>query len=474
MQVKLTSGSYTLGDNLENATILGTGSVNLVGNDTDNVLIGNNSNNILSGNDGNDTLFGNAGNDTLSGGEGDDILDGGLGKDVIYGGAGDDIIIYDAADLAKNVFGGTGIDSLVAEFAESGVTINLSDYHEIENLVGSDFNDSLQGDSGANFIDGGRGNDFLWGAAGNDILSGGEGEDVYGFGFGDGNDVILKSASLENSMDRVLFGIGVTKDMISIGRNGNDLVLTLYAGQGSLRLENWFENDSDHINQFEFSDGSIYEIYNSTWVVPIEGTNEGDTIYGSSFSDKISGLDGNDSIYGLSGNDYLDGGNGNGFLYGGAGNDILKSTAHNYFSGFYVDGGDGQDTITGSFINANIYGGNVDDVIHQDYGLSYIDGGDGNNTYSIYRSDAANLRINNYSTQADNEIDVLKFETENFTASAFAFRHEGNDLVLSLLSNGSETVRIENWFISSDYQVDAVVFGDNQIYNASQITALVK
>ena len=46
---------------------------------------------------------------------------------------------------------------------------------EIENLIGSNFNDSLTGDGLANVLNGGNGNDILRGGGGADVLIGGAG-----------------------------------------------------------------------------------------------------------------------------------------------------------------------------------------------------------------------------------------------------------------------------------------------------------
>ena len=42
----------------------------------------------------------------------------------------------------------------------------------VQNLLGSDFNDTLLGDGGNNILTGGDGNDVLWARGGNDLLFG--------------------------------------------------------------------------------------------------------------------------------------------------------------------------------------------------------------------------------------------------------------------------------------------------------------
>jgi Ca2+-binding RTX toxin-like protein len=74
--------TYTLGANLENLTLTGSGAIDGTGNSLNNILIGNSRNNTLKGGDGNDTLIGGGGSDILVGGAGNDVLTGGLGNDL--------------------------------------------------------------------------------------------------------------------------------------------------------------------------------------------------------------------------------------------------------------------------------------------------------------------------------------------------------------------------------------------------------
>ena len=64
--------TYRIGDHIENATIISTAAVNLIGNAEANLLTGNEAVNRLDGGSGNDTLTGLGGNDYLVGGTGDD------------------------------------------------------------------------------------------------------------------------------------------------------------------------------------------------------------------------------------------------------------------------------------------------------------------------------------------------------------------------------------------------------------------
>jgi serralysin len=135
----------------------------LIGSLFNDTLTGDTNDNWLIGGLGADSLSGLAGNDRLEGGNGNDSLNGGNGDDLLIGGAGNDLLT-----------GGVGIDTASYEDAATGVTVSLAlttaqntggagtdTLTQIENLIGSAFNDILTGGAGANRIDGGVGNDLF-------------------------------------------------------------------------------------------------------------------------------------------------------------------------------------------------------------------------------------------------------------------------------------------------------------------------
>ncbi|HCF9255606.1 TPA: hypothetical protein NI610_006634, partial [Pseudomonas aeruginosa] len=79
------SVTWTLGNHIENLTLLGSSALNGTGNALDNVLTGNNGSNSLTGSAGNDRLDGKGGTDTLTGGVGNDtyLLGRGYGADTV-------------------------------------------------------------------------------------------------------------------------------------------------------------------------------------------------------------------------------------------------------------------------------------------------------------------------------------------------------------------------------------------------------
>jgi Ca2+-binding RTX toxin-like protein len=121
-----------------------------------------------------DALNGLGGDDALYGGDGNDVLRGGAGADYLDGGAG--------TDTASWYTGAAGVLVSLVTGAGSGGEAQGDTLVSIENLSGSQGNDSLVGDANANTLQGWNGNDVLTGAGGKDTLTGGTGADRFVYG----------------------------------------------------------------------------------------------------------------------------------------------------------------------------------------------------------------------------------------------------------------------------------------------------
>ena len=272
----------------------------IAGSNFDDVLTAGASGSILSGYDGNDALTGGDGNDALYGDEGDDFLFSSAGADYFDGGLGYDILSYAAASA--------GIIVDVSTTGTGGDALNDL-YVNIEEYIGTDFDDTIAGGALDELIRGGSGADQLSGGAGDDTLLGGtEGDLIVG---GSGNDLIL-------------------------GQMGND---RLYGGEG---------NDQ------------------------IQGGNRNDELYGESGNDKLFAGRGNDRVEGGDGDDLMRGGDDVDILFGGGGNDVIfGGTQSDELSGEtgndYLDGRGGFDILAGGAGDDTLIGGfNADTFVFED------------------------------------------------------------------------------------------------------------
>ncbi|CAM3196953.1 hypothetical protein SPAN111604_09960 [Sphingomonas antarctica] len=359
--------------NVENLTYTGTSAFTGIGNIQGNVITGGGGDDFLSGLDGDDTLHGGGGNDVLLGGSGSNVLDGGAGVDTAYfAGQPAGVQASLTSGVAINGYGGT--DQLIA----------------IENLVGSDFADTLTGDGGTNILNGLGGDDWLIATGGNDVLIGGDGFDTVDYS----NATVAVTANLTKS-----------SAVDALGRN-------------------------DTIAQVEALVGSNYD----------------DVLVGDANANRLDGGLGRDVLVGFAGNDTLVGGDGAANeLIGGLGNDIYIVTAVG--DTVVENAGEGTDTVrtnlaryqlannienlvytgiaafsgTGNALDNTLTGGSGNDLLTGLGGNNTLIGGAGIDRadYSAATSGVtANLLGNLTTANGYGGIDILS-GIENVTGSAF-------------------------------------------------------
>ncbi|MDV7141051.1 calcium-binding protein, partial [Tropicimonas sp. TH_r6] len=312
-------------------------------------------------------------NGIVNGGTEDDLLDGLGTADRINAGAGDDFII--ASLLAETIDGGTGSDFVDYRGSNAAVDVDLLDdvaaggyasgdsLTDIENLIGTDFADRLQGDIAKNSLFGERGDDHLSGQGGDDLLDGGIGDDTL-LG-GDGN-------------DRFLGGSGTDAHD---GGTGSDSIDYSSASRGiTVSLDQSLTHDW-------LAEGDTF-----TSIETVIGTGFDDTIAGDAFDNLLDAGRGDDSLFGQAGDDKLCGGLGSDRLDGGDG--IDRALYNQATSGLLVDLGDARrntgeaagdsfvsvEQVVGSDHDDQIFGDSTDNSLWGGLGIDLLDGGEGNDT----------------------------------------------------------------------------------------------
>jgi Ca2+-binding RTX toxin-like protein len=466
------SVSFTLGMNVENLILTGTGALNGTGNDLDNAVTGNAGNNKLSGLDGNDNLDGGVGNDTLDGGSGDDTLDGGLGDDsYVVDEEGADVLLENAGEGTDTVLSAAASFALLADFE------NLTLIGDAVNGSGNDAGNVITGNDGGNSLEGLGGNDTVRGAGGDDILFGGDGSDGLDGGLGD--DVLDGEAGADT--------LG--------GGAGNDIYLIDDAGDAVVESGNGGIDEAISLIDHTLAANVENLTLVGTGVITGIGNTLANVIVSESES-LLQGLTGNDTLVGSAGSDTLDGGAGMDSMAGGAGDDgytvdnvkdsvaeaamegtdmvtssvsftlgmnvenlVLTGVAALGGTGNDLDnaiaGNGGKNKLSGLDGNDSIDGGGGDDSIDGGAGQDTLRGGIGNDIYMV-DDPFGDIVLENEGEGTDTVLSAaanfaLFANIENLTLIGAAMAGSGNDLDNVITGNdggnaieglgGNDTVR---------------------------------
>jgi len=342
-----------------------------------------------------ENIVGGSGSDTLTGNNGNNTIDGGLGNDSLIGGIGNDTVTYINSLIAVTVdlalgtaTGGLGTDQLTG----------------FENIIGSAYNDSLTGDSGANTIDGGAGNDTLKGGGGADIFIGGDGNDTVSFAnYGWVNVNLTTDTANFSGIENLIGSDG--NDTLT-GDNANNII---DGGLGSNSLIGG-GGSSDTVSFASIGVGVTVNLSAGT----ATGTGVSDTLAGFA---NIIGTSHDDSLTGDSYANLFDGGGGNNTIIGGGGVDTVSYvsyvnninrigvtvdllTTHTGIHGGSTDhltgithliGSAYDDTLIGDGVNNTLDGGAGDDILIGGVGADTLIGGTGNNTASYINAAASSV-----------------------------------------------------------------------------------
>ncbi len=368
---------------------------------------------VYFGTNGNDSLDGTSEVDTIYGRAGDDSLYGLLSGDTLFGGQGNDFLY--GAEGGDELRGSTGEDSL---FGEGG-------------------DDTGRGGEGDDFIEGGSGNDILNGDTGTDTLAGGLGDDTLRVDTatdllielaGEGNDLVVATASFTLPSDAG--GTGkieelqlIGSDNLAAGGNEIDNIITGNVSANALRgfagsdtLNGLQGNDTlfggDDNDRLVGKNGLDYLSGGSGDDTALAGLGA-DTVYGGVGEDRVFGQRGDDHVFGEEDDDALFGGNDRDHLYGGLDNDTLQGRDGNDV----LEGGSGQDRVFDNTGDATAFGGSGEDwlrgrddndTLYGDDGDDRVDGGTGQDLgYGGSGSDSLRGELGDDSLYGDDGDDTL-------------------------------------------------------------------
>jgi Ca2+-binding RTX toxin-like protein len=301
---------------------------NITGGANNDWLIGNGGDDILNGGGGDDELIGGPGNDTIEGGEGNDsfYLTSGGGTDVYRGGNGSDwVVMNTVAPIQVAWQGGTGVTLSLATTSAQAIVGGSVQLFDIENILGSQFADSLRGSAADNTLNGAGGDDTL------DLADGGSDTAIGGAG----NDVFYMGGAL-SAGDSLNGGDGTDTLVLQ----GNYAGLTLAAGhltgiEGiSIQSGSVTKWRPDNGSRFDYNLASVNANVASGQQMRV---NAQSLLAGEDLTfDGSAETDGRFLFYGGFGADVLT---------GGTGNDVFFFEAGRLGAGDVARGGDGNDAV---------------------------------------------------------------------------------------------------------------------------------
>ncbi len=244
-----------------------------------------------------------------------------------------------------------------------------------DQIDGSDGNDDIiYALGGDDTIDAGLGDDEVYGGDGNDQISGGVGtNELHG---GAGDDTFIGGDGADK------FWGGAGQD--NLDYSGSDAAINVDLSTGAMS-----GGDADNDTIVQGIDGVIGSDYDDVLTgFDQQGSSPDDT-----YTNVLVGGGGDDTIDGRGGDDFLDGGIGSDVIQGGGGDDRIVAGVTGrpdlgypgLFTGDtdpnddrdYVDGGDGDDTISTGDDADTIVGGSGDDSIDAGFDADLIDAGEG-------------------------------------------------------------------------------------------------
>lgn len=375
------------------------------------------------------------------------------------------------ANGPKALWDGGGVDTLDLSAFDAGKTLSLVDGEfssfnytddfviafgaDIENAIGTSFDDTITGNESDNSLTGGVGDDRLYGGDGADVFFTGQGADT------------------------VEGGSGVDTVNYSAATNAQEINLVTNANVGG------FAN-GDVLNGIENVIGS------NTRGDKVTGTSGSNVIEGLGAGDILRGFNGDDSLYGGSNNDFLFGGRGGDLLDGGSGIDwamyndsnvgVSVSLSSAGSGGFAAGdsfndvenirgslGGDvltgdggvnkiigdaGADTINGEAGRDNLRGGNDADIIDGGSGIDGLRGDAGNDVF-VFKAGNGLDNILDFDDFGNDRVDLSSFNLAQYSGVQSVMSQAGAHVKLDFGS--SDILLLRNTGLASIGEDDFIL-----------------
>jgi len=391
---------------------------------------------------GSDTLVGTSGADTIDGGKGDDVIDGRPGPDLLLGGAGRDNIVWNPGDGSDTVDGGKGEDTLV---------LNTANVSEIITLSGGDAGHVLlsRNVGSVNMDLDGVERIVLGGAGG--------GADLFVLGDLTRSDVRQVDIDLglvgDRLVDTVAAGgteaadrIALTSDggVVTIDGVGTDLIVRHAEAADRFAVSTGSGDDQLDVSQLKGGIGVAFDGGEGRDSAVANATRASDTILvvgvpdaANPGGDRIDfSIDGVASQLDLRNVEVMT-------IDAGDGDDLVDAHIYVAQTGLSVDGGRGDDTLTGGGRAETLAGGSGDDRIDGGPGADLMRGDAGDDTL-VWNPGGGNDTVDG--GKGD---DALAFNTSNIS----------EDIALSASADGHALLTRNIGVISMDLNdIERVAF----------------
>ena len=298
--------SYTLGENIENLTLTGSGNIDGNGNGLDNFLTGNGGDNVLNGGAGGDKMAGGGGHDTY-------IVDSGADRTFEQAGGGTDTVLSSVSH--------TLLDHLESLTLTGSAGINGT---------GNALANVLVGNNGANRLDGRGGADSMVGGLGNDTYVIDDLDDQMGENANGGTDTVEvgRSFTLAVNFERLVLtgtgnftGTGNAANNYISGNSGKNVLDGAGGGDKMFGFlgDDTYIVDSGNDRAYEFANSGT-DLVLSAVSYALDSHVENLTLTGALHMDAVGNALAN-ILIGNSGNNLLDGKAGTDSMSGGLGDD---------------------------------------------------------------------------------------------------------------------------------------------------------